>query len=117
MVPIEDLLVEPSAPVAKPVLPESSGLEGSLLRLARLIQERGRGEPSLEAFLAGTDAEPEPVDVVDIGELCYHGRAALDRATTLRQEVDSLLTDGGDLARVRPLLDELLDLVSLAAET
>ena len=117
VVPIEDLLVEPSAPSATPALPELSGLEGSLLRLARLTRERGRGEPSLEAFLAGTDAELEPVDVVDIRELCYHGRAALDRATSLRQEVDSLLTDGGNLARVRPLLDELLDLVSLAAET
>jgi hypothetical protein len=117
VVPIEDLLVEPSAPVAKPLLPESSGLEGSLLRLGRLIRERGRGESSLEAFLASTDAEPEAVDVVDIGDLCYRGPAALERATALRQEVDSLLTVGGDLARVRPLLDELLDLVSLAAET
>lgn len=116
VVPIEDLLLETRASVTKVELPEPPGLEGSLLRLARLTRERGRGEPSLEVFLASTDAETEPTGVVDIAELCYHGRAALDRATTLRQEVDTLLTSGGDLARVRPLLDELLDLVSLAAE-
>lgn len=117
VVPIEELLVAPPAPAAKAELPEPAGIEGSLLRLARLIRERGHGEPSLEGFLASTDAEPEPLRVVDIAELCYHGPAALKRATTVRQEVDSLLTRGGDLARVRPLLDELLDLVSLAAES
>ncbi|MEP7324863.1 MAG: Hpt domain-containing protein [Gemmatimonadota bacterium] len=117
VVPIEELLEQPSAPPAKAELPEPAGLEGSLLRLARLLRERGRGEASLEGFLAGTDAVAEPLEVVDIVQLCYHGKAALERATDLRQEVDALLTGGGDLGRVRPLLDELLDLVSLAAET
>ncbi len=123
VVPIETLLLEtlevtPPAPPGRTEAPEeSANLEGSLLRYARLLRERGKGAASLEDFLAATDAEPEPETVVDIASLCYRGPAALARATAVRGEVDSLLATGGDLARVRPLLDELLDLVSLAAET
>jgi hypothetical protein len=120
VVPIETLLAEPAPPqpVVAAAAVEPPGMEGSFLRLARLVRERGMGPASLEEFLASTDAEPEPAEaVVDISALCYRGRAALDRATEVRQEVDSLLANGGDLSRVRPLLDELLDLVSLASET
>jgi chemotaxis protein histidine kinase CheA len=118
VVPIESLIVEEPPPVvsAQAAPSEPPGLEGSLLRLARLLGERGRGESSLEAFLASTDLEPEPLEVVDVAALCYHGRAALDRATELRRELDALLSRGSELGQVRPLLDELLDLVSLAAE-
>lgn len=120
VVPIESLLAEsavpPAASAAAPA--EPPGLEGSFLRMARLIRERGLGSASLDDFLASSDAETEPLEaVVDITSLCYRGRAALDRATEVRREVDALLINGGDLSRVRPLLDELLDLVSLASET
>lgn len=132
VVPIEDLLIaappQVSAPVAAPEpapmppAPDGSadapGLEGSLLRLARLVAERGVGAASLEVFLTGGKAEPEPAgDIVDIAQLCYRGRAAQDRAAQVRHEVDSILVRGGDLTRVGPLLDELVDLVSLAAAT
>lgn len=120
VVPIETLLAElaPPQPAVAAAPPEPPGMEGSFLRMARLVRERGMGPASLDEFLGSSDTEPVPAEaVVDITSLCYRGRAALDRATEVRREVDSLLANGGDLSRVRPLLDELLDLVSLASET
>jgi hypothetical protein len=53
--------------------------------------------------------------VVDIKELCYSGPSALTRALEVRRELIEVLANpmkaGG---RMRPLLDELLDLVELA---
>jgi hypothetical protein len=53
--------------------------------------------------------------VVDIKDLCYSGAGALARALEVRKELTEVLANpmkaGG---RMRPLLDELLDLVELA---
>lgn len=61
------------------------------------------------AAAAGTDG------VVDIRDLCYSGTSALARANDVRKELIEVLANpmkaGG---RMRPLLDELLDLVELA---
>ena len=53
--------------------------------------------------------------VVEIASLCYTGAAALARAAEVRKELLEVLANpmkaGG---KMRPLLDELLDLVELA---
>ncbi|HEU4699479.1 MAG TPA: hypothetical protein VFS40_09885 [Gemmatimonadales bacterium] len=70
-------------------------------------------------------AAPEPVAptlepaIVDIGALCYRGRAALERAREVRDALAARLAGDGVApadAAVRPLLDELLDLVPLALD-
>lgn len=125
VVPIESLLVEPPQPPPAPSAPpapqappiDEPGLAGSFATLARLLAERGRGPASLKELLAGPRATVDDnSEVVNISELCYRGQSALDRATVIRREVDAVLVSNRDLARVRALLDELLDLVSLAAE-
>ena len=52
--------------------------------------------------------------VVPIEALCYRGPAALRRAATIRGEIAAALDRGSDLTAIRPLLQELLDLVPLA---
>lgn len=53
--------------------------------------------------------------VVDIKDLCYSGPTALARALEVRKELIEVLANpmraGG---RMRPLLDELLDLIEMA---
>ena len=79
--------------------------------LGRLLRERGPARPSLQAFLDPPAGEKE---TLGIEALCYRGRAALERASDVRRELVSALQQGRELAAVRPLLDELLDLLPLA---
>jgi hypothetical protein len=92
---------------------------GSFLTLDRIVAERGVGPASIAELLAGpTAASPAretDEDVVDISLLCYRGAAARARAAAVRQELDQVL-GSNQMNRLRPLLDELFDLVSLAAE-
>ncbi len=106
VVPIESL-----APDAFPA-PELSALEASFRTLKRLEQERGAAQPSLES-LAGV---PQPVEAVAIESLCYRGRSALERAGAVRGALAAELAAASDLAAIRPLLQELLDLVPLALD-
>ncbi|HEU4763440.1 MAG TPA: hypothetical protein VFS28_02225, partial [Gemmatimonadales bacterium] len=55
---------------------------------------------------------PAADGVVDIQTLCYTGRAALARAVEVRRQLQDVLAGRG--GALRPLLDELLDLVDLA---
>ena len=126
VVPIETLLVaEPlrSVPAAVPQVSravDEPGLAGSFATLARLIAERGMGPASLDELLSGPPSVDGTAgieaDVVDISQLCYRGAGARERAAVVRRELDLVLVTSQDLGRVRPLLDELVDLVSLAAE-
>lgn len=79
---------------------EPSRLERAYRRLARLN--------------AGSDnSQPAPVDSID--ELLYRGSAALARIGELRRELNSLLSASMiDLDGLKPVLEELLDLVPLA---
>jgi hypothetical protein len=119
---------------------ESTDLEGSLVTYQRLVRERPATSPSVDGFLASAPGvvatapraetpapapaaappAPAPVPVaapaadavVEIRSLCYAGRSALARASEVRSELLKVLAgQGGNL---RPLLDELLDLVELA---
>jgi hypothetical protein len=51
---------------------------------------------------------------IEIGTLCYRGRAALERAAAVRQQLADELARHGGLEAIQPLLQELLDLVPLA---
>ena len=109
-VPIESLAYDAPA----------GGLEGSYSTFDRLRRERAPEPASLEALvgraLAATTpaaADPEAV-TVEIGVLCYSGRAALERANAVRQQLADELARHGGLESIRPLLQELLDLVPLA---
>jgi hypothetical protein len=108
IVPIESLLAD-----------EEPGLAGSFATFARLLAERGMGPPSLEELLAGprapAPAAAQPEVIVEIASLCYRGQGARDRAAEVRRELD-LVLGSSQLTRLAPLLDELVDLVSLAAE-
>jgi hypothetical protein len=132
VVPIESLAPdEPSAVAA-------GGIEASFKTFELLIGQRGPATPSLDALArratAPSRAEavpipvspaasvprpsaPEPEDTaVAIGTLCYSGRAALERAGTLRHEIAAALTRDASLESLQPLLQELLDLVPLALD-
>ena len=66
-------------------------------------------------FMLWTAVAAEEAEV-GIETLFYRGEAALQRADVVRRNLAALLRDGADLGRIRPLLDELLDLVPLALE-
>ena len=102
VVPIASLAPDPVTTDA-----EVSGLEASFRTLERLQRERGSAPASLDALAEQT---------VDIGALCYRGRSALERAAALRGTLAAELAGVADLAAIRPLLQELLDLVPLALD-
>jgi hypothetical protein len=110
---VEAIPIASLAPDAPSVDPAASALETSFRTLERLQRERGSAPPSLEALLGRTQPSVEPVA---IEALCYRGRAALERAATVRQTLASELAATPDLAAIRPLLLELLDLVPLALD-
>jgi len=96
--------------------------EASLLSYSELLHELGVGDATL-AELIGAPApwavvappEDEPL-VISIDDLLYRGRGALLRAAEVRNEMRDQLERGQHIAVVRPLLDELLDLVPLALD-
>jgi hypothetical protein len=111
---------EPVTLVAPPTT-----FEASLLSYSELVHEFGIGEGSLEELIGSRGAAPvavapgppavavEPI-VVAIEELLYRGRSALVRAAEVRAEMRTQLERGQHIAVLRPLLDELLDLIPLA---
>jgi len=110
VVPIASL-----APDPEPIPAGADSLEISFRTLERLQRERSPAPASLDA-LAGR-AEPAPVaEAVAIASLCYRGRSALERAAAVRQSLTAELAGVPDLAAIRPLLQELLDLVPLALD-
>jgi hypothetical protein len=123
IVPIESLA--PDVPVAAPAAtPPASGLERSYHTYDRLRRERAPAAPSLDRLIRASVPEPPPVpatapsvpdiETVEIGVLCYRGRAALERAAAVRQQLAAELERHGGLESIKPLLQELLDLVPLA---
>ncbi|HEX6615685.1 MAG TPA: hypothetical protein VF046_05215 [Gemmatimonadales bacterium] len=112
VVPIESLAYdEPSDVVPIESLAPDGGLEASFRTFDRLRREREVVPPSLEALLSQV---PEGTVAVEIGRLCYSGRAALERAAAVREQLAAELSRDGGLAAIQPLLQELLDLVPLA---
>lgn len=131
IVPIESLAYDPTPtappsavdepePVPIESLAPSGGLESSFLTYDRLRRERAPESPSIEALvgraLAATNpaASEEGTVTLEIGTLVYRGRAALERAAAVRQQLADELARNGGLEEIQPLLQELLDLVPLA---
>ncbi|MEP7228471.1 MAG: hypothetical protein ABI785_13990 [Gemmatimonadales bacterium] len=130
VVPIESLAPNEPAEVA------ASGIEASFKTFDLLIRQRGPATPSLDALLRGATvpslAAPAPAPVspaaprppaavaeetaVAIGTLCYSGQGALERAGIVRHEIAAALTRDASLESLKPLLQELLDLVPLALD-
>jgi hypothetical protein len=57
--------------------------------------------------------QPE-LPLVDIAELLYHGRTALERADQVQRAIRSAVSAARPMSTIQPLVDELLDLVELA---
>jgi len=116
---------------------ETPDLVGSLIKYHLLLDTVGLGSPSLEELVAGPPAarapapvvpippvaaaapvapvapvEPEPVSITS---LCYAGKRALDRALSLRDQVNQLVAAGAPAGAVQELLEEVFDLVRLGA--
>jgi hypothetical protein len=113
VVPIQSLAPD------EPVQVVSGGIEASFRTFDLLIRHRAPATPSLDALVGVTAApaatEPEETAVA-IGTLCYRGQAALERAATVRHEINAALTRDASLESLQPLLQELLDLVPLALD-
>jgi chemotaxis protein histidine kinase CheA len=94
-----------------------TAFEASLISYSGFVHDLGLGGASLEGLIGAAPAmvDTEPV-VVSIDELLYRGPAALRRAAGVRNEMRTQLERGQHIAVLRPLLDELLDLIPLALD-
>jgi chemotaxis protein histidine kinase CheA len=134
VVSIRSLEYTPAAPDEEPVpiaslAPDEEGtlpldrLETAFSTYARLLRERGLPAGSLDELIGITPAPVPAAEVVslpeaiDIRQLCYSGRAALERARAVGDTLAASLDSGPELSAVEPLLRELLDLVPLALDT
>lgn len=112
IVPIESLA--PDASIAASAIPaEAPGAPGRLevayRSLVLVTAARGAEEPAIDALLGR--------DVLPIEQLLYRGPAALHRAAQVREEINGLLAEPTvSLERLRPHIQELLDLVPLARD-
>ncbi len=114
IVPIESLAprseaeVVPIESLGYDTAPAYTPFEQSFSTYFRLLR-RGRPAPVQPAPVA----EPE---AVSIQVLLYRGRRALERANLVGRELDAALQAQRQLAEIRGLLGELLDLVPLALD-
>jgi len=125
---VEVEAVEVVTSVVAPADRPPTVFEASLLSYAGLLHELGVGEASLTELLGPTRSAvavapmvaAPPVEeappIVSIDDLLYRGRPALLRAAEVRNEMRAQLARGQHVAVVRPLLDELLDLIPLALD-
>jgi hypothetical protein len=67
--------------------------------------------PAPVGIVAPALVEPE---AVPIAELCYQGRAALNRAAEVRRQIHRARSERALAHTIQPLVDELIDLVGLA---
>jgi hypothetical protein len=98
-------------------------LEAAFSTYGRLRAEAPAARPSIDGLLSGSSppatpassapapAEPPPVS---IETLCYRGRGALERAAEIRRDLQLRLASDVAMTELRPLIEELLDLVPLA---
>ena len=97
--------------------PEDASLAGSFLTYARLSGESKRPSGNGSGMRPSVPVAPTALEeTIDIDSLLYRGDSALRRADAIRRDLAALLRTGAGLPAIRPLLDELLDLVPLALE-
>ncbi len=123
VLPVEALAPDEDAgELASAEATEDASLAGSFLTFARLSGARSRTSGNGTVIRTSTPPTPAPAapplaeEAVEIGTLLYRGDAALRRADLVRRDIANLLRAGAQLGSIRPLLDELLDLVPLALE-
>jgi hypothetical protein len=105
IIPIADLAPDVVVPDEAPG--EPSRLELAFRRRRELTDATGTEPPSLAGLLGEA--------VVEVSSLLYVGDGAFSRAEAVRTELLAALADPGvSLAQLRPLLEELLDLLPLA---
>ncbi len=105
--------VPASAPA---VTSEEVGLAASFATYHQLLMAGRTAEPSL-AGVSQPVAQPVAEEqVVDIDTLLYRGAAAQERAKHLGREISECLDRPGIFLGLRPLLEELLDLLPRADE-
>ncbi len=119
IVEIASLAPDP-VPAAPDHAASPSPFEASLASYADLLLELGVDEAPIEALVptpsTGPERLPDPEPIVAMESLLYRGPAALRRAAEVQAEMRAQLARGQHIAVVRPLLDELLDLVPLALD-
>jgi hypothetical protein len=109
VVPIASLAPEGALSVPEAPGDGAGRLERAFRRERVIAGERGDVPPSLEVLMG--DAP------VDVAVLLYRGESAVARAEELRTQLGNILAEPQiALERLRPLLDELLDLVPLARD-
>ncbi len=136
VVPIESLAPdEVRAPVAVPVAGNSWDLAASYTSYESLVAggaavsrapshltsaprpalvARERDSGPREAVKAAPPSPAAELPIVEIGDLLYRGRSALQRADQLRHVIRTAVYSDQPMSDIRPLVDELLDLVGLA---
>ncbi len=110
IVAIESLAPEAPAVVIPAAAAGGPGrLELAYRSLALMTSSPDRDAPSLDARLGH--------EILPIEQLLYRGPAALHRAAQVREEINGLLAEPTvSLDRLRPYIQELLDLVPLARD-
>jgi hypothetical protein len=122
IVPIEVLLYEEAPSVAEPAAPAP-------VAAAQLTAEADGWDIAAsysryEALAGGPAAAPDappvpepatPLPLVEISELLFRGPSALAEADRLRIRIRSAVAAGRPATETQPLVEELLDLVELAA--
>lgn len=127
IVSIADLA--PTAPATPTITDDAPGLAGSFSTYHRLKQEQAHPAPSVAALTQGSVEDAPVVErtspapqadtderVVSIDTLLYRGDVARERARLLGLEISDCLDRPGVFMGLRPLLEELLDLLPLADE-
>jgi len=71
--------------------------------------------PAVAEVAPAAPPTPPTEPLIPIDELCYRGRAALDRALSLRERARDLVAANAPASAVEELLDEVFDLVRLGA--
>lgn len=112
----------PPVPISTIAVEEDAAAVGALERSFRTLHARLKAEglatPSLAALLAPRAPAPAAAPVaeaaVPIESLVYRGEPARARVRAARVELADALAHHADLATVRPLIDELLDLIPVA---
>lgn len=96
---------------------EPGTLERAYTRRGELLRDGGTPTPSLDLLTGQGDGLPAETLILPVADLLYRGEAALDRADVVRAEISAILAEPiVSLDALRPWINELLDLVSLARD-
>jgi hypothetical protein len=109
IVSIESLAPDPVVAIPADAPGAPGRLEVAFRSLTLIRTSRGEEAPSIDALMGR--------DVLPIEQLLYRGPSALQRASQVREEINGLLAEPTvSLERLRPYIQELLDLVPLARD-